>query len=125
MGIIDTIAERRIAEAVARGDLADLPGQGRPLRLDDDDALVLPELRMAYKVLKNAGFLPPEIELRNEIYGIHELMCCVEDETEHERLSGRLQLLMMRLSAMRPGASLELESRYLAQINRRLGRAGD
>jgi len=121
MGIIETIAERRIAEAVARGDLDDLPGQGRPLRLDDDDALVPPELRMAYKVLKNAGFVPPEVELRNEIYGIHELMCCVEDETEHERLSGRLQLLMMRLSAMRPDASVELESRYLAQINRRLG----
>ena len=28
----------------------------------DDDALVAPELRMAYRILKNAGMLPPEVE---------------------------------------------------------------
>jgi len=30
------IAERKIEEALARGELANLPGEGRPLELDDD-----------------------------------------------------------------------------------------
>ncbi|RME59693.1 DUF1992 domain-containing protein, partial [Candidatus Parcubacteria bacterium] len=53
MGIIETIAEQRIREAQARGELDDLPGAGKPLALEEDNPFVPPELRMAYKVLKN------------------------------------------------------------------------
>ena len=59
--MFDQIAERKIAEAIARGELDELPGAGRPLDLDDD-RLVPEDLRMAYRVLKNAGFVPQEIE---------------------------------------------------------------
>ena len=41
------IGENRIAEAVARGELQGLPGEGRPLDFDDDDPLAPPETRMA------------------------------------------------------------------------------
>ena len=58
--MMDQIAERKIAEAMARGELDDLPGAGRPLDLDDDKD-VPEELRMAYRVLKNAGFAPEEV----------------------------------------------------------------
>ncbi|RME58545.1 DUF1992 domain-containing protein, partial [Candidatus Parcubacteria bacterium] len=70
MGIIATIAEQRIREAQARGDLDDLPGAGKPLALEEDSPFVPPELRMAYKVLKNAGYIPPEIELRRDIHSL-------------------------------------------------------
>lgn len=59
--MLDFIAERRIAEAIANGDFDDLPGSGKPLELDDD-SLLPEELRLAYRILKNAGFVPPEIE---------------------------------------------------------------
>lgn len=59
--MLDFIAERKIAEAIANGDFDDLPGSGKPLELDDD-SLVPEELRLAYRILKNAGFVPPEIE---------------------------------------------------------------
>ncbi len=55
------LAERKIEEALARGELEGLPGAGRPLDLDDD-RLVPEELRMAFRVLKNAGLVPPELE---------------------------------------------------------------
>jgi len=64
--MLDFLAEQRIAEAVSRGELDDLPGAGRPLQLDDD-ALIPAELRLAYRVLKNAGYVPPEVEALNEI----------------------------------------------------------
>jgi hypothetical protein len=59
--MLDFLAERRIAEAVSRGELDDLPGAGRPLDLDDD-ALVPEELRVANRILKNAGVTPPEVK---------------------------------------------------------------
>ena len=58
--MLELIAERRIAEAIANGDLDDLPGAGRPLELDDDP-LVPEELRMAHRILKNAGYAPAEV----------------------------------------------------------------
>jgi len=59
--MLESIAERRIGEAVANGELDNLPGAGKPLELDDDP-LVPEELRLAYRILKNAGYVPPEIE---------------------------------------------------------------
>ena len=59
--MLDFIAEQRIAEAIANGELDDLPGAGKALELDDD-ALVPEELRVAYRILKNAGLAPPEVK---------------------------------------------------------------
>jgi hypothetical protein len=70
--MLEFIAERRIAEAVSRGELENLPGEGRPLELDDD-ALVPEDLRLAYRILKNAGFVPPEVQTLNEIAQLERL----------------------------------------------------
>jgi hypothetical protein len=55
MALFELLAERKIAEAVSRGELDDLPGAGKPLALDDD-ALIPEDLRLAYRILKKAGF---------------------------------------------------------------------
>ena len=53
---LDIVAERRIEEAIARGELDNLPGQGRPLDLEDEDPLLPAEMRVARRILKNSGF---------------------------------------------------------------------
>ncbi len=58
--MLEFIAEQRIAEAIANGELDDLPGAGKALELDDH-ALVPEELRVAHRILKNAGVAPPEV----------------------------------------------------------------
>ena len=58
---LELIAERRIAEAAAQGEFDDLPGTGRPLNLDEDP-LVPEDQRMANQILRNAGFVPREVE---------------------------------------------------------------
>ena len=58
--MFDLIAERKIAEALSRGEFDDLPGAGRPLELDDD-ALVPEDMRMAHRILRNAGYAPEEV----------------------------------------------------------------
>lgn len=50
------LAERKIEEAIARGEFDNLPGAGRPLDLDDEDPLWPEEVRMARRILKNAGY---------------------------------------------------------------------
>jgi len=59
--MLDFLAEKAIQDAIARGELDALPGAGRPLNLDDD-ALIPEELRLAYRILKNAGCVPAEVE---------------------------------------------------------------
>jgi hypothetical protein len=59
--MLDFLAEKAIRDAIARGELDALPGAGRPLDLDDD-ALIPEELRLAYRILKNAGCVPAEVE---------------------------------------------------------------
>lgn len=58
---LEWLAERRIAEAISQGELDGLPGAGRPLDLEED-ALVPEDLRMAHRILKNAGLVPREVE---------------------------------------------------------------
>jgi hypothetical protein len=69
---LELLAEKKIEEAVSRGEFDHLPGAGRPLDLDDDP-LIPEELRIAYRILKNAGFVPPEVQTLNEIAALERL----------------------------------------------------
>lgn len=60
------IAEQRIQEAIEAGELDNLPGMGKPLRLEEEHDGD-PEMRLAFTVLKMAGFLPFQMSLRKEI----------------------------------------------------------
>ena len=54
--IFSILMERRIQEAIARGDNKNLPGAGKPLKIEG--LYILPQkLRAAYIVLKNSGYL--------------------------------------------------------------------
>jgi hypothetical protein len=81
MYAFEIIAERKIQEAIERGEFDNNPLAGKPLPSDGMDN-VSPELRMAVKILRNAGVLPEEIELRKQIVSIQALikLCAIEDE---------------------------------------------
>ena len=91
MNLLDAIVEARIQEAMERGELRDLPGAGKPLQLDDDSA-VPEELRTAYRLLKNAGYLPPELQLRQEVHEAEQLLRQLPP-SERSRSYARLELL--------------------------------
>jgi hypothetical protein len=60
------LVEQRIQQAQEDGLFDNLPGAGKPLKLDDD-SLVPFEDRAGYRLLKANGFAPPWIEARREI----------------------------------------------------------
>ena len=106
----DVIAERRILEACARGDFDDLPGTGRPLELDDD-RLVPEDLRMAYRILKNAGYVPPEVQTLKDIRELERLIQSTENGEQRSLALRKLHLLTMQVNESRAG-SLQLEATY-------------
>ena len=57
MEFLDRIVERRISEAIERGEFSDLPGQGRPLCFDDD-ALIPPELSDMTRLVRVQVYRP-------------------------------------------------------------------
>ena len=96
MTVLEHIAERKIVAAIERGELSDFPGQGAPLALDDD-ALIPETLRMACRILRNAGFVPPEVET---LRAIGDLEGCIEylpDAEPRSRSLRKLQLLGLDL----------------------------
>jgi hypothetical protein len=115
---LDALAERRILEAQEAGEFDNLPGEGAPLALDDD-ALVPEELRAAYRLLKNAGFVPPELEPYCEIRDVEQLLLKADDDTERTRLLSRINFLLTRASLGRRG-SLRIEAAYAERIAERL-----
>ena len=119
MPTLDLIAEQRIAEAIERGELSNLPGAGKPLELDDD-ALIPQDLRLAYRVLKNAGFAPPEVEQRREIHDLRPLIATLDDDDARRRALMRLNLLLAQTAAGRRRGDLRLEAEYLEKVAGRL-----
>ncbi|THD52855.1 DUF1992 domain-containing protein [Enterobacteriaceae bacterium ML5] len=97
MFLVDQWVEKYIKEASARGEFENLSGKGKPLVLDDDSA-VPTELRVAYRILKNAGYLPPELQDRKEALELeHMLRCLAPNDPELCIIEKRLQLLKLRL----------------------------
>ena len=93
-------AERLIRQAQDEGAFDHLPGEGKPLALADDSA-VPEELRMAYAVLKNAGYVPPEIADRKEINSLLDLLEGCDDGAETLRQMQKLDVLLMRMNSSR------------------------
>lgn len=120
MWFINKIAEARISEAMGRGEFDNLPGAGKPLALGDD-ALVPEELRAGYRLLKNAGYVPPEVELRGEIADMESLITGTHDEQVRAQGYKRLNYLMTKLQAVRRTAiDLRVEQVYYEKLLERL-----
>ena len=121
MGIVDQIVERKIAEAVERGDFDALPGAGRPLEIEED-LLVPAELRVAYRLLKNAGYVPDEVKVFAEIRSAEQLLMKAGNDEERVAASARVRLLLERMGAGRAMA-MQVQSQYYEQLVERLARA--
>ena len=115
MSLFLLLAEQRIEEAMRDGAFDNLPGAGKPLSLDDD-SMVPEESRVAYRILKNAGFIPPELEDHKEIADLRHLLATVTDEGERTRAHARLALLESMLDAKGRGSALRREPGYRARL---------
>jgi hypothetical protein len=119
----DKIVEERIVAAQRRGDFENLDGSGKPLKLSDD-ANIPEELRLAYKILKNADMVPPEIELRKEIVQTEDLLRGMQGTAEKYRVLKKLNFMIMKLNVMRTGSiERDLPQHYTEKLVQHLEHA--
>lgn len=119
MWLLDEWAERHISDAQRKGEFDNLPGSGEPLVLEDDSHIA-PELRAGYRLLKNAGCLPPELEQRREAVELVDLLKSVrKDDPRHIELSRRLTLIELKLR--QAGVSTDfLRGEYCERLMQRI-----
>jgi len=114
------IIEERIRKAQKDGQFDDLPGKGQPLDLEELNG-VREELRLAYKILKNADCKPPELEIKEEIRRTEDLLQGMGDTKKKLRLIKKLNFLIMKLNTMRQGsAEFEMPQLYESKLIDRL-----
>ncbi|CAB3655890.1 DUF1992 domain-containing protein [Trinickia soli] len=118
MKLLDALVEQRIAAAAARGEFEDLPGAGAPQELDDD-LLVPEEVRVANRILKNAGFVPPAVEQLRSLRHLQEELSAAGDAATRCRLQAKLLALDMALESLR-GAPTVVPREYCRRIAERL-----
>ncbi len=97
MWFMTQLAEKRIEEARDRGDLDNLPGSGQPLPMDEEP-LVPEHQRMAYRILKNSGYLPPELEMHKEAVEIALQLAKSEGGIDKVHLLDRLARINLCLA---------------------------
>ena len=95
LSAIAFVAERKIEEALAEGQFDNLPGMGKPLELEDCSHLP-PDMRMAYTILKNSGYL--EQAEPGKAVSMKELLARVPEEG---RVYGKMQRLKVMMARVR------------------------
>lgn len=98
---------RSLAESERSGELQAAPSYGKPLNFGDGYDETPAELRMGMKVLKDAGVVPPEVELMQSIAGLEkraeaagspEAAAALRREAADMRLALQLRLERLRIS---------------------------
>lgn len=84
------------------GELAQARSYGKPLDLGDGYDETPGDLRMPFKILKDAGVVPPEVELMQRLAAARAALArCAADSAEARRLSGRVQELEIAVALAR------------------------
>ena len=113
MPTIDEQIAQSLRESLASGELATAACWGKPLDLADGYAQTPEELRMGFKALKDAGFVPPEVETMQQIAALRAQLATPPASTDtaeadalRRRISELQQHLSLRLEKLRTSASL-------------------
>ena len=110
MPTIDEQIAQSLRESLRNGELKSAPSWGKPLDLADGYAQTPDELRIAFKALKDAGFVPPEVETMKRIAALQQVIAAAPDAPDAEAIRKRLselqQHLALRLEKLRVSGSL-------------------
>ncbi len=101
---------RSLRESEQTGELKAAPSYGKPLSFGDGYDETPSELRMAMKVLKDAGVVPPEVELMREAAAVQAQIDAAVDMATVPALRQQLalmrQIIALRLERLRHSRSL-------------------
>ncbi|WAA09001.1 DUF1992 domain-containing protein [Fervidibacillus albus] len=123
MDIFWQIANEKIKRAYEDGEFDHLPGKGKPLKADEL-AYVPEELRMAFRIMKNAGYSVEEDRLKQEMMTINQLLAQCTDEGERQQLTEQFSEKLLKyqrlLSKRRIPTNSSVFKNYQEKIERKL-----
>ena len=110
MPTIDEQIAQSLRDSRLSGELQTAKGWGRPLDFGDGYEQTPPELRMAFKALKDAGFVPPEVEAMRQVAALRAQIGSATDVAQADALKRRVselqQHIALRLEKLRVTGSL-------------------
>ncbi len=108
MRTLDEEIAKHLQEALAAGELAKASSYGKPMDNADGWDETPADLRMPFKILKDAGVPPPEIELFHRRARLREQLAAAPEgagrEAVRKALSELEQVIALRLEALRSGS---------------------
>lgn len=108
--LLDDHIGRALAQSEASGELRTAASFGKPLNLGDGYEQTPAELRMGYKILKDAGVVPPEVELMQQIEALRQSLEAAPDDAAgragRQKLAEMRQQLALRLEKLRISGTL-------------------
>jgi hypothetical protein len=91
---IEKFVEDQIAKAVRAGEFDNLPGRGKPVDLEA--YFQTPEdLRLCYSMLKNADFVPEEVQILKDIDSLRQKLSSCTDAEERKSLTDNINQKVM------------------------------
>ena len=96
MSWLSRLAERRIQAARLRGGLQGLAGEGQPLPERPGDAFVSAGEAVGFRIMAEAGVLPPEIVLKKQVAEAARHLAGLTDAAERKVAMARLADLQMK-----------------------------
>jgi hypothetical protein len=99
----DEVIAKHLEEARRSGELQSVEGFGKPLPTDEGWEATPDEFRLPFKILKNSGYVPPEVEMLRKRADLASKVQAASDE-------GERRTLMRELSALEQSISLRLEA---------------
>ena len=115
------IVEERIRIAQQKGQFDNLDGRGKPLPPDVIGDTVPEDLRLSYRILKNADCVPPEVELKHEIRRTEDLLAGMTETRAKYGILKKINYLIIKLNTMRRGrVDLEVPQHYADRLVTRM-----
>ena len=105
MAGVDEVIRQWVQKVERTGEIRNVPGFGQPFNFNDGFLETPAELRMAYKILKDAGYVPAEVEMVQRLATLREQLDATRGEAEQRELRTKIaelqQKVTMMLEAMR------------------------
>lgn len=98
MSWLSHLAERRMLAALAKGELTNLAGEGQPLPDRTGDAFIDPGDAVGFRIMAEAGVLPPEITLKKQVAAQRAHLATLTNAAERKAAMAELARLEMRQS---------------------------
>jgi hypothetical protein len=110
MTTLDEHIAQRLRDSQLSGELQAAPSYGKPMAQREGWDETPESLRMPFKILKDAGVVPAEVELMRHAARLREALAATDDAEQRRVLQQRLaelqQQLALRLEKLRVSGSL-------------------